>query len=92
MAVTVQWPLLSDQEWTQLTQELELTPRQAEIIRHLLLGKSDKQIAKELTISVPTVRTHLGRLFQKLGLSDRVELILHIFACLREEPDDSVEA
>jgi DNA-binding NarL/FixJ family response regulator len=84
MAVTVQWPLLSSQEWAQLTQRLELTPRQAEIVQHLLLGKSDKQIARELSISVPTVRTHMGRLFQKLGLRDRIELILHVFACLRE--------
>lgn len=92
MTVTIQWPLLSSQEWGQLTQQLELTPRQAEIIRHLLLGKSDKQIARELGITVPTVRTHMGRLFHKLGISDRVELILHVFACLREEPDGSSES
>ena len=91
MAVTVQWPLLSGQEWAQLTQKLELTPRQAEIVQHLLLGKSDKQIARELSISVPTVRTHMGRLFQKLGLRDRVELILHVFACLRESKRMSSE-
>lgn len=91
MTVTTQWPVLSGQEWARLTQELELTPRQAEIIGHLLLGKSDKQIAKKLGITVPTVRTHMGRLFHKLGISDRVELILHIFACLREEVDGSSE-
>jgi len=91
MAVTTRWPLLSSQEWAQLTRELGLTPRQTEIVRHLLLGKSDKQIARELKISVPTVRTHMGRLFHKLGLSDRVELILHIFARLRKEPDASSE-
>ena len=91
MAVTVQWPLLSNQEWAQLTQRLELTPRQAEIVQHLLLGKSDKQIARELGISVPTVRTHMGRLFHKLGLRDRVELILYVFACLRENKGLSCE-
>lgn len=84
MAVTTQKSFLSDQEWTQVRQSLGLSPRQAEIVRHLLLGESDKQIAKELSISIPTVRTHLGRLFQKFDLNDRVELILHIFNRVRE--------
>ena len=85
MAVTIHWPLLSAQEWARLTREFDLSPRQADIIKCLLLGNSDKQIAKELRISVPTVRTHMGRLFQKSGVDDRVELILHIFAVLRQE-------
>ncbi len=84
MAVTTQKSFLSDQEWVQVRQGLGLSPRQAEIVRHLLLGESDKQIAKELSISIPTVRTHLGRLFQKFDLNDRVELILHIFGRVRE--------
>ena len=84
MAVTTQKSFLSDQEWVQVSQTLGLSPRQAEIVRHLLLGESDKQIAKELRISIPTVRTHLGRLFQKFELNDRVELILHIFGQVRE--------
>lgn len=84
MAVTIQKSFLSDQEWAQVRQALGLSPRQAEIVGHLLLGESDKQIAKELRISIPTVRTHLGRLFQKFDLNDRVELILHIFNRVRE--------
>jgi DNA-binding CsgD family transcriptional regulator len=84
MAVTTQRSFLSDREWAQVRQSLGLSPRQAEIVRHLLLGESDKQIAKELQISIPTVRTHLGRLFQKFELNDRVELILHIFSRVRE--------
>jgi len=85
MAVTIRCPLVSAQEWVQLTKSLELSPRQADIAEHLLRGESDKQIARELKISVPTVRTHLGRLFQKFGINDRVELILYIFACLRQD-------
>lgn len=84
MAVTTHKSFVSDKEWLQVRQALGLSPRQAEIVRHLLRGESDKQIAKELQISIPTVRTHLGRLFQKFDLSDRVELILHIFNRVRE--------
>ncbi len=84
MAVTTQKSFLSEQEWVQVREALGLSPRQAEIVRHLLLGESDKQIASQLHISIPTVRTHLGRLFQKFELNDRVELILHIFSHVRE--------
>jgi DNA-binding CsgD family transcriptional regulator len=92
MAVTTQKSFLSDQEWVQVRQALGLSPRQAEIVRHLLLGESDKQIAKELRISIPTVRTHLGRLFQKFELNDRVELILHIFGQVRENDARALDA
>lgn len=91
MVVTIHWPLLSDEEWTRLVRDLALSPRQAEIVEHLLRGESDKQIARSLGISVPTVRTHMGRLFQKFDLNDRVELVLYIFACLREDESRSAE-
>jgi DNA-binding CsgD family transcriptional regulator len=66
-------------EWTQLVGELALSPRQREIVRHLLLGQSDKQIATAMGLAQPTVRTHLSRLFAKLNVQDRHELILRVF-------------
>jgi DNA-binding NarL/FixJ family response regulator len=76
--------LFSEEQWSQLKEQLGLPPRQAEIARHIMHGKSDKQIARELGISLPTVRTHMSRLFKKLDLNDRVELILRVFTCLQE--------
>jgi len=76
--------LFSEQEWARLEEQLGLPPRQAEITKHIVYGQSDKQIARDLGITIPTVRTHVGRLFRRLGLNDRKELILHVFACLRE--------
>lgn len=87
MAATVQAEWLSEQEWCQLNEHLGLPPRQAEITMQILHGKSDKQIARELGISLPTVRTHTRRLFRKLGLNDRVELILYVFTCMRHHPE-----
>jgi len=75
--------VFSDQEWGQLKTHLHLPPRQAEIVRHLLHGLSDKQIARELGVSLPTVRTHLSRLFRRFDVCDRVELVLGVFARLR---------
>ena len=73
---------LSEQEWSALIQRLGLAPRQAEVMKHILHGKADRQIAIEMGISTATVRTHLGRLFRKYGVNDRVELILYVATVL----------
>jgi DNA-binding NarL/FixJ family response regulator len=62
---------------------LELSPQQARIVELLLRGLRDKQIAKEMGLGVPTVRTYLGRIFLRVGVQDRVELILRVFAVAR---------
>jgi DNA-binding NarL/FixJ family response regulator len=76
--------IFSEEEWDILINELSLSPRQGEIIHLLLNGHSDKQVALKLDIAVPTVRTHLSRLFSKLDLQDRTELILHVFCHFRK--------
>ncbi len=66
--------------WEALERRMQLTPRQAAIMKLVLRGCSDKQIAAELQCAIPTVRTHLTRLFTRLDVSDRVDLILYAFA------------
>lgn len=75
--------LVSENEWVQLRKTAGLSPRQADIVRHIVRGKSDKQIASELNITVPTVRTHIDRLFRKFDLNDRMELLVYVFVLLR---------
>ena len=70
-------------------EQLDLPRRQGQIVRCLLRGKSDKEISATLGISVPTVRTHMSRLFRKFGVSDRVELILLMLSQLRRDGDDA---
>ncbi len=77
--------MFSPQEWTELKRELLLPPRQADVVEQLLMGHSDKQIAHVLNMSVPTVRTHLCRLFSRFGVEDRCELIVHMYGCFREK-------
>ncbi|MBN1507424.1 MAG: helix-turn-helix transcriptional regulator [Sedimentisphaerales bacterium] len=84
MTVTTHMQLCSEQEWARLQEHLHLPARQAEIARHIMSGKSDKQIARAMGISITTVRTHVSRVFRKFDLSDRGELMLHVFACLRQ--------
>jgi len=84
MAESIEGELVSEEEWSDLRHHLDLSPRQAQIVREILHAKSDKQIARELHIALPTVRTHMGRLFRKFDLNDRTELLLHVFMSLRE--------
>ena len=84
MAESIEGELVSEEEWINLRHHLDLSPRQAQIVREILHAKSDKQIARELHIALPTVRTHMGRLFRKFDLNDRTELLLHVFMYLRE--------
>jgi DNA-binding NarL/FixJ family response regulator len=52
-----------------------LTPRQVEVLRLLEQGCSTKQIAAELHLSTETVRNHVRRLFQALGVHSRLEAV-----------------
>ncbi len=51
-----------------------LSQREIDVARQVALGLPDKQIARELGISFTTVRTHLGHIYRKLGVANRVEL------------------
>ena len=70
---------LDAETWLTVAASLDLSPQQKRIVELLLRGMRDKQIANELELSVPTVRTYLGRIFLKVEVQDRVELILRIF-------------
>lgn len=55
-----------------------LTPREKEIVRLIVGGASNKQVATALDISERTVKGHLSNVFQKLGVSDRLRLVLYV--------------
>ncbi|MBA3474372.1 MAG: response regulator transcription factor [Rubrobacter sp.] len=50
-----------------------LTDREIEVLRLLALGKTNRQVAKELLISLSTVKTHIQHVNIKLGVSDRTQ-------------------
>lgn len=55
-----------------------LTPREKEIVRLIVSGATNKQVAAELDISERTVKGHLSNIFQKLGVTDRLKLVLYV--------------
>jgi DNA-binding NarL/FixJ family response regulator len=50
----------------------DLTPRELEILRLVLAGKTNKAIAAEMYISAKTVEFHLDNIYSKLGLRTRM--------------------
>lgn len=52
-----------------------LTPRETEVLKLIVQGYTNRQIAEELCISVRTVEGHRANLSEKLGLRSRVELV-----------------
>ena len=54
---------------------VQLTPREMAALRLMADGKANKEIASELNISERTVKTHLGHLFEKLGVTSRTEAV-----------------
>src|SRR5829696_1150259 len=53
----------------------QLTPRQIEVLRLLERGRSTKQIADELGLSIETVRNHVRRLLRALGVNSRLAAV-----------------
>src|SRR3954469_5069234 len=55
--------------------QVQLTPRELSTLRLMADGGSNKEIASALEISERTVKTHLGHLFEKLGVTNRTEAV-----------------
>ncbi len=71
-----------------------LTPRQLEIVRMVADGLPNKEIASSLGVSEHTVRNHLFRIYERLGVSNRVELVFYSLSERKnsEGPETNVQA
>ena len=56
----------------------ELTVRELQVVQCAAKGKTNKTIASELRLSEHTVKNYLFRAFEKLGVSNRVELLFYL--------------
>lgn len=54
-----------------------LTPREEQVVALVAEGLGNRQIARELNLSEHTIKKYLFRIFEKLGISTRVELVLY---------------
>jgi DNA-binding NarL/FixJ family response regulator len=57
----------------------DLTPREAEVLRLIAAGKSNREIARALFVSEATVKTHVNRIFAKTGSRDRGQAVHYAY-------------
>ena len=57
-----------------------LSEREMEIVRLAASGLSNCEVGQRLSLSASTVKNHLVRVYEKLGISTRIELILYILS------------
>ena len=57
----------------------ELTPREAEVLKLIAAGQSNREIARTLFVSEATVKTHVNRIFAKTGSRDRAQAIRYAY-------------
>ena len=61
-----------------------LTPRERDVVRLVAEGMRNQEIALQLNLTEHTVRNYMLRIFDKLGISSRVELVLYAFSGVEE--------
>jgi DNA-binding NarL/FixJ family response regulator len=57
----------------------ELTPREAEVLKLIAAGLSNREIAERLVLSGATVKTHVNRIFYKTGARDRAQAVRYAY-------------
>lgn len=72
--------VFSEAAWQRVTSVLALSARESEILQAVFEDQKEYCIAANLGISSHTVHTHLERLYRKLPVSSRVELVVRVFA------------
>jgi DNA-binding NarL/FixJ family response regulator len=58
----------------------DLTPREADVLRLIAAGQSNREIARTLFVSEATVKTHVNRIFAKTGSRDRAQAIRYAYS------------
>jgi DNA-binding NarL/FixJ family response regulator len=65
----------------------DLTAREREVLAELARGRSNREIARELSLSEKTVKTHVSAILGKLGVQDRTQAALHAVRSGLVDPD-----
>ncbi|WP_172383173.1 helix-turn-helix transcriptional regulator [Streptomyces sp. MNP-20] len=70
----------------------DLTPRQAEVLRLIAHGRTDREIAEELTISTRTANSHVAHILERLGARNRSEAALRYHQTHQAAPEPGTRA
>ena len=70
--------MLGDQIWHEIASSLGITNRELQVVQGVFDNLGEKEIAHRLKITEHTAHTHLNRLFKKLNVRSRTELVLRV--------------
>lgn len=68
------FPWIENNNLNNLKQKYNFSPREIEVLKLLVLGKKNDEIAEELYISLSTVKTHIRNIFEKTNSRNRIEV------------------
>lgn len=71
--------LLTHDEWSRLRARLSLSRREAEVVRCLLDGHTEGEVAALLRLSPHTVHSYVGRAYRRLGVGSRADMVCAVF-------------
>lgn len=66
-----------------IEEKYQLTARELDVLELVLSGASNKVIARELMLGLPTIKTHLQHMYRKTGVTTRTELLTRVVADLK---------
>jgi DNA-binding NarL/FixJ family response regulator len=76
---TIGFPeLLTTEQWREVSRAHGLTPQELRLLRLLARGFANCEIAFQLGLRRPTVRSHLRSIYRKLNCTDRIEVLLQL--------------
>ena len=68
--------MIPDPPASEATRDFGISSREMQVIKHVVAGYTNKDLARKLGISQQTAKHHLTNIFDKLGVSNRLELVL----------------
>ena len=71
-------PVANEEPTQEFLSKYGITDREREIILKVMQGKSNDDIARELVISLATVKTHLHNIYKKIGIDSRFDLLARV--------------
>lgn len=70
---------LDAREWRSVMRSLDLSDRQLEVVQCVFDGLDEPSIAEKLDVSAHTIHAHLNRLYKKICVKSRCEVIVRVF-------------
>jgi DNA-binding NarL/FixJ family response regulator len=70
--------MFSERAWKEIARSLKLSGQELRIVRRVFDDNTESAIADNLNVSPHTIHTHCERLYRKLGVTDRVKLVLRV--------------